>query len=422
MEISTSLATTIEIKINPEYEQISSRFPLTEEHFKSLVSSIHDNGQWNAITVNAEGEILDGHNRFRACQILNIEPIPPVIKTFPNLLQEKLFVIDVNLLRRQLNQVQRVLLNLEKKPILQELAKENMSLGAKGVKICTPLGRINDQLAKNAGVSARQFSKIEYLLSRASEGIRNSLLTNPNPPVNKIYNKLKIEEARQKATSDLAPIEANLGRSHLCHLIKGNFQDVGFNSQYVKANSVDLMFTDPLYYESSLFLFKDLGRLADWILRPGGSFIVYLVPQSMEPDLYNYVLQNSNLKYWDRFILRMQGRIWSNFNTHLKHRTKTLAWFCKGARPVNPLFDNHKNLFDIIESKTPDKTRNRYTQSPVEAECLIEALTSVNDLVLDPMLGEGTTGKAAINKTPTPIYRNRNGPSNTETCKGKHYT
>jgi DNA modification methylase len=63
---------------------------------------------------------------------------------------------------------------------------------------------------------------------------------------------------------------------------------------------------------------------------------------------------------------------------------------------VSPLFDNHQNLFDIIDSKIPDKIRSLYTQSPVEAEFIIEALTSVNDLVLDPMLGEGSTGEAAI--------------------------
>jgi DNA modification methylase len=320
----------------------------------------------------------------------------PLVKTFPNLLLEKLFVIEVNLIRRHLNQVQKVFLSLEKKQILQQLARQNMSLGGKGVQICTPLGRINDQLAKDTGISARQFSKIEYLLSKASEATRNCLLTNPHPPVNKAYNKMKIEEARQKTISDLASMEANLDTPQLYQLIEGDFRQVGFNSHFVKAESVDLMFTDPLYYESSLYLFKDLGKLADRILRPGGSFIIYLVPQSKEPELYNYVLQNSNLKYWDRFILRLQGPIWSNFNTHIKHRTKTLAWFCKGDKPVNPLFDNHQNLFDIIESEIPDKTCSHYTQSPVEAEYLIEALTSVNDLVLDPMLGEGTTGKAAI--------------------------
>ena len=368
---------------------------MAKEAFESLTSSIQNSGQLEPIIVNDKGEILDGHHRLRACKKLNLEPLFEV-KTFDSPLHEKLYLIAVNLQRRQLTVAQRVQLSLKQKPILQEFVKQNMSLGARGVKICTPLGRINDQLAKNAGISSRQFSKIEYLLSKASEEIRNSLVTNPHPPINKIYNKLKIEEARQRAISDLASSEANLDTPQLYQLIEGDFRQVGFNSNFVKANSVDLMFTDPLYHESSLYLFKDLGRLADRILRPGGSFIVYLVPQSKEPDLYNYVLQNSNLKYWDRFILRMQGRIWSNFNTRLKHRTKTLAWFCKGDKPVNQLFDNHENLFDIIESKIPDKTRSRYTQSPVEAEFVIEALTSVNDLVLDPMLGEGTTGKAAI--------------------------
>jgi DNA modification methylase len=98
----------------------------------------------------------------------------------------------------------------------------------------------------------------------------------------------------------------------------------------------------------------------------------------------------------DRWILKMQGQIWTNYISHIKHRTKTLAWFYKGDRPINPLFESGENMFDLIESKIPDKEINELTQSEVEAETFIERLTSVNDLVMDPMLGFGTSGAAAL--------------------------
>jgi hypothetical protein len=51
---------------------------------------------------------------------------------------------------------------------LQEFAKENMSKGGKGVSIETPLGRINERLAKEVELSASIFSRIETILDRKS--------------------------------------------------------------------------------------------------------------------------------------------------------------------------------------------------------------------------------------------------------------
>lgn len=193
----------------------------------------------------------------------------------------------------------------------------------------------------------------------------------------------------------IAAQNSKTGHQH-CQLFEGDFRQIGFDSKYLQPNSVDLLFTDPLYYEIALHLHKDLSKLAYRVLRPGGSYLIYLVPQNREPMLYNYVLESSNLLFWDRFEIKMRGPFWTNFQTRVIHQTKTLAWFCKGDRPTNPLIENNKNLFDIIESETPDKTLSPYAQSQVEARKMIEALTSVNNLVLDPMLGMGTTGLAAI--------------------------
>jgi ParB-like chromosome segregation protein Spo0J len=122
----------LSIKINPEYEALVPK--LSKSEFELLTSSIKEKGLREYIIVNDKGIILDGHHRFRACQILGIE-CQFSKKFFGNLLEEKLYVIDANLQRRQLNDVQKVHLNLVKKPILQELAKLNMSRGGKGVQI-----------------------------------------------------------------------------------------------------------------------------------------------------------------------------------------------------------------------------------------------------------------------------------------------
>ena len=151
-----------EIRINPEYESLVP--PMTKEAFDSLVSSIRADGQHEPITINNKGEILDGHHRFNACKLLDIKP-KHVTKIFNNPLFEKMYIIDVNLQRRQFTVFQRVELGIKKKPILQELVKLNESLGGEGVQICTPVGRVNEAIARSSGASSRQVSKVRILVS-----------------------------------------------------------------------------------------------------------------------------------------------------------------------------------------------------------------------------------------------------------------
>lgn len=51
---------------------------------------------------------------------------------------------------------------------MQEFAKDNMSKVGKGVSIETPLGRINERLAKEVELSASIFSRIKTILDRKS--------------------------------------------------------------------------------------------------------------------------------------------------------------------------------------------------------------------------------------------------------------
>jgi ParB-like chromosome segregation protein Spo0J len=58
-----------------EFHPIADVFPLMEgEEFAELVQSIKENGQRDAIVTFNE-LILDGRNRYRACQEAGVEPI-----------------------------------------------------------------------------------------------------------------------------------------------------------------------------------------------------------------------------------------------------------------------------------------------------------------------------------------------------------
>lgn len=116
---------------------------------------------------NSQGVILDGHHRYKACQELGIKKPKTVVMDFPDKSQEQMFVVDSNLQRRHLNKFQRTELALRSKPILVRIAKQNMSAGGKGVGIQTPLGRINKQIGKRAGVGKDTVKNVETILENA---------------------------------------------------------------------------------------------------------------------------------------------------------------------------------------------------------------------------------------------------------------
>jgi ParB-like chromosome segregation protein Spo0J len=93
------------ITTNQEYADLVP--PLSTEEYESLKESIKQNGLWVPIVVNNQGIVLDGHHRFKACQELGIEESKTTTREFKDKLEEKLFVIDCNLSRRQLNDFQR---------------------------------------------------------------------------------------------------------------------------------------------------------------------------------------------------------------------------------------------------------------------------------------------------------------------------
>jgi adenine specific DNA methylase Mod len=74
---------------------------------------------------------------------------------------------------------------------------------------------------------------------------------------------------------------------------------------------------------------------------------------------------------------------------------KPLLWYVKGDR-INDLAISN-TIGDYIESTPPLKIEHEWQQSTTEAEYIIKNLTLEKQIVLDPMLGSGTTGIAALN-------------------------
>ena len=98
-----------------------------------MKNSIKQDGLHYPIVINSKEEILDGHDRYKICTELDI-PIKYEIRAFNNSLEEKRFVIDINLKRRQLNDFQKAELAYKLEDIYKEQAKLRQLSKLKNVK------------------------------------------------------------------------------------------------------------------------------------------------------------------------------------------------------------------------------------------------------------------------------------------------
>jgi ParB-like chromosome segregation protein Spo0J len=155
------------ITINPEYSSLV--YPLSKSEYELLKNSISNKGLHLPIIINQDNVILDGHNRLKICQELGIEPKFEV-KKFLDPLQEKEFVIEINVKRRHLNCFQIAELEYKMEEIYRERAKQRSLSNLKNVKenISTApndaieldkgkdeTGKVSEIIGKTTGLSPR---------------------------------------------------------------------------------------------------------------------------------------------------------------------------------------------------------------------------------------------------------------------------
>ena len=100
--------------------KLAAYFPILEgEEFDLLVEDIKKNGQIEPI-ITYLGEVLDGWNRYRACEVLGIDPLTKEYDGDDPLS----YVISANIRRRHMDVSQRAMLATEMLPEFEREAKE----------------------------------------------------------------------------------------------------------------------------------------------------------------------------------------------------------------------------------------------------------------------------------------------------------
>jgi len=247
-----------------------------------------------------------------------------------------------------------------------------------------PIGRVDDVVAKEVGLSTRTFQRGEAILTQNPEAFEK-LIKKGNKPIAKVERQLKLEEKRKKLQyeADALPLVNNTGLK----LLQGDFIE---KSKEITDESIDLIFTDPPYDKQSLPIYEDLARLAQRVLKPNGSLIAY-TGNYCHLDAADKIRNNSSLRYLAELVVQHTGPTQAMHLEKIFVEHKSLLWFVKGTKSNAPEY-----IGTLIRSEHPDKTGHDWAQSPVEAEEVISRITRKNEVVFDPMMGSGTTGVAAV--------------------------
>lgn len=106
------------------FHPLAEMFPaMSDGELAELAKDIEQNGQLHPIRVIGD-QIIDGCNRYRACQIAGVEP---VVEEYEGSTDEEIlirYVMSCNISRRQLTSSQRAMLAADLLPRLEAAAKE----------------------------------------------------------------------------------------------------------------------------------------------------------------------------------------------------------------------------------------------------------------------------------------------------------
>jgi ParB-like chromosome segregation protein Spo0J len=366
---------------------INERYRKDFGDINALAENISQLGLLQPVVITENNELIDGQRRILSYQNLGKTEIP-CFKV--NLEKIVLGEFSANHYRKDWTYSEIVAIKRAIEPYERKKAKERMLSGKPSVNLTK--GRSIDSIEKIVGASRHTIKKAEEIVTAAEQTPERyqpllDKIDSKQLSVDKAYNKLNKEKKREELKSIKTNIEIP---PENCKLFCNDFTKI--DSETIPDNSIYLIFTDPPYGEQYLYLYEYLARLAGRVLKPGGSLVFYAGHIILD-ELFNiFSCHKIDLKYWWTLAVKHNGAKQRVHARSVFAEWKPLIWYTKGQKPTNIL----DTMFDHIESSSPDKSSHEWAQSQEEPEHIIRYLTVENQIVLDPMMGSGTTGIAAL--------------------------
>ena len=184
----------MQLKIKKEFKELIP--DLSAEEFKQLEDNCINDGIRDKLII-WEDYIIDGHNRFEIAGKHNLKFQTEEI-AFDNEDEAKIFIINLQLGRRNLVGFVKIELMQERKEILLKKGKEKMSEGGKGLSIIgEPSHNTQKQLAKELKIGTNKLAQAEIVIKKATPEVKQKLRSG-EISINNAYQDIKKNEKRNE--------------------------------------------------------------------------------------------------------------------------------------------------------------------------------------------------------------------------------
>ena len=147
--------------IVPDYESLIP--PMSKTDYNNLFASIKEDGVIiDPLVINQDGELLDGHHRYKIARELDLD-FKTTTLNMKNKTAGKLWIIDHQLASRRMTKLQLAILGLGLIPFYKKICKDKQSEGGK-TKEKTDIGiKTSEMVAKKIGINETAIKHIKSL-------------------------------------------------------------------------------------------------------------------------------------------------------------------------------------------------------------------------------------------------------------------
>jgi site-specific DNA-methyltransferase (adenine-specific) len=358
---------------------------MSDKEYHELLESMKKDGYHeNEPIVLYEGAILDGRNRYKAAQELNILPM------FTQFAGDKQaaynFARSSNMARKHWSSDQWAMIATDLLPYERELAKSRMLAG---VKIetdpvskqtqGTEKGKSRDKAAATVGVSGAKVQRAETVKKKnpkLAQDVKDGKKT-----LAEAEKEVKAQE-RKQARAEIAQAGQIVPTSEKWNVYQGDIRTWNAPRQY------DFIITDPPYPKEFLPLWETLAERAGEWLKDGG-LLIAMSGQSYLHEIYR--MMSAHLDYYWTASYLTPGQ-----PTPLRQVNVNTTW--KPLLIYRKRGDTYKGKIfgDVFVSDGNDKDFHKWGQSISGMTSIISKICLPGQSILDPFCGAGTTGIAAV--------------------------
>jgi site-specific DNA-methyltransferase (adenine-specific) len=155
---------------------------------------------------------------------------------------------------------------------------------------------------------------------------------------------------------------------------------------------------DDLEYEDWLVHMEEFFETSSRTLKKGGALLIFMSLLKVESIVK--IAEKYGFYYKTTGIWHKLNPMPRNMNLHFINSTEAWIYFINKGR-TGTFNNNGKPIHDFFETSLTPSNEKKYGKHPTQKpeqllEHFIRVLSNENDVIMDPFMGSGSTGKVAV--------------------------